>query len=60
MLHLCKMAFIEAASQGDIEKVKELLEDPTTNPAENDNEAIRMASGHGHTDVWRVDMGIPT
>ncbi len=46
--------FIEAASIGDVQKVKLLLINPEVNPAADNNYAIRWASQNGHLEVVKI------
>ena len=51
--------FINAVETGNIDKVRLLLENPEIDPATNNNEAIRVASGRGHTEVVRMLLADP-
>ncbi len=51
--------FIEAAKQGNANKVRLLLTDSRVDPAVYGNGAIRLASKYGHTEVVRLLLADP-
>ena len=51
--------FIEAAKRGDINNVRLLLADPRVDPAARNNDAIRWASGNGHSEVVKLLLNDP-
>ncbi len=53
------MELLYAIEKGDIDKVKLLLTNPEINPADGNNNAIRDASGGGHTEVVKLLLNDP-
>jgi ankyrin repeat protein len=53
------MDLVTACKNGDIQSVRLLLEDPLVNPADDHNQAIILASAHGHEDIVRLLMADP-
>jgi len=51
--------FIKACGSGDIDVVRELLQDENIDPAYNDNAAIQCATEKGHTEIVRLLIADP-
>ena len=51
--------FIKACGSGDIDVVREFLQDKNIDPAYNDNAAIQCATKKGHTEIVRLLIADP-